>query len=470
MTVSMQLTKRIYAGNGVTREWEVDFPLSSVDDLRVYITSPQGYQTLLESNYELNSAGNVLTYPTVESGLSPLASGWSITLLRQTPPTQGIDLLRQGELDAEVLEQGYDKLTLLVQELAEKIDRCIKYPVSTQPADLETESFLNNILAAKQAAITASTQAVSSAQAASQSAQSAQSTAQTAVADIAQAKQTATGDISSLAQSLEGTLSQLASTATSAAQTAQYYAEHTLGKLVGEIYYSQSASATDNPGALPLFTGETITTADELYPDFYTWISEHSGLQISSANYEAALVADGVCPKYVLDTTNKTIRLAKLATEVSSAANVLYPWVCVYNAAVPASTAQAAEFQSALSGKADADLGNLSNAGKIASAHLAMPSDIRESVTLGASGTSYTAPADGYFNFRGLATVTGQFAYIGDASPFNHCGFQGDAYVNNYVVFTLAVKKGQTIVINYNLGADLSLNFIYAEGAKTEAN
>ena len=51
MTVSMQLTKRIDAGNGVTREWEIDFPLASLDDLRVYITSPQGYQTQLEGNY-----------------------------------------------------------------------------------------------------------------------------------------------------------------------------------------------------------------------------------------------------------------------------------------------------------------------------------------------------------------------------------------------------------------------------------
>ena len=313
---------------------------------------------------------------------------------------------------------------------------------------------------------------------------------------------------------------------------------------IGTVVYSQSNLASDNAGRLPLFTGETIASADTLYPDFYAWVLSHTELQCTAAAYEAALSTYGECPKYVIDTVAKTIRLPKLvnyvkmanatdgitqsadglpnitgsiqgmggylpatqngvfyatnigprgtgsdrnetvlnfdasrsnskygaSNDVTPKHTTLYPWVCAYNAAIPASTAQAAEFQNSLSGKADVGLGNLSNAGKIVSADLAMPSDIRESVTLGASGTSYTAPADGYFNFRGRATANGQFAYIGDASPFNHCGFQGDAYVNNYVVFTLAVKKGQTIVINYNLGADLSLNFIYAEGAKTEAN
>lgn len=330
---------------------------------------------------------------------------------------------------------------------------------------------------------------------------------------------------------------------------------------IGTVVYSQSNLASDNAGRLPLFTGETIASADTLYPDFYAWVLSHTELQITAEAYEAALSTYGECPKYVIDTVNKTIRLPKLTSHikmanveqgitqyegvtgndfkhyhvfgynsgnnsgnfVASKINVagtiptvdsdtglrgwngsgggggfssysqpyggnmittyntsdlpscetayttVFPWVCAYNAAIPASVAQAAEFQNALSGKADVNLGNLSDAGQIVSAKMSMPSDTRESVVLGVSGTSYTAPADGYFNFRGMATVNGQFAYIGD-STYNLCAFQMDAYANNYVVFTLPVKKGQTIIINYNLGANLALNFIYAEGAKTEAN
>ena len=42
MTISAQVTKRIYAGNGENTKWDVDFPLLSADHLQVFLTSPQG--------------------------------------------------------------------------------------------------------------------------------------------------------------------------------------------------------------------------------------------------------------------------------------------------------------------------------------------------------------------------------------------------------------------------------------------
>jgi hypothetical protein len=152
MTVSNQVTKRIYQGNDITREWEIDFPLISPADLKVYLTSPDGEETLLTTGYTLNASATLLTYPTVDSGLAPLGSGWTITLVRATPLTQEIDLVRQGDLDAEVLEQGYDKLTLLLQELQEVLSRSIKFPVSAPAASTDTESFLRKLLEVESAA------------------------------------------------------------------------------------------------------------------------------------------------------------------------------------------------------------------------------------------------------------------------------------------------------------------------------
>lgn len=91
------------------------------------------------------------------------------------------------------------------------------------------------------------------------------------------------------------------------------------GKSMGEVFYSQSALAADNPGALPLFTGETISNADQLYPAFYNWVRTHSDLHISAADYETAISTYGECPKYVIDTTNKTIRLPLLKTFIKMA-------------------------------------------------------------------------------------------------------------------------------------------------------
>jgi len=218
MTVSMQVTKRIYQGNGVTRAWDVDFPLASLNDLDIWVTSPLGESSQVTENFSLNSAGTVLTYPTEQSEQDPLASGWTITLVRHTPMTQTIDLLRQGELDAEVLEAGYDKLTLLVQEMNEKIARSIKYPVSSQNTDEDTSNFLNTILAAQSSA-------TSSAQAAVTAATEAQTTAQTAASTISQAvsqgESTLQSVVSQASTSLDAKVSDAQTAAQSAAASAQ---------------------------------------------------------------------------------------------------------------------------------------------------------------------------------------------------------------------------------------------------------
>lgn len=207
------------------------------------------------------------------------------------------------------------------------------------------------------------------------------------------------------------------------------------GKNIGEVYYSQSSLASDNAGALPLFTGETIASANTIYPEFYAWVESHTELQTTAEEYETALTTYGECPKYVI--SNGSLRLPKLANYIKMANNAdgitqseaglpnikgyfdtgaeyynanqdetppfsatsvakrrntdgedanqrritfdastanpiygnsdtvtpahttLYPWVFAYNATVTASTAQAAEFQNALSGKADSNLGNI---------------------------------------------------------------------------------------------------------------
>ena len=75
---------------------------------------------------------------------------------------------------------------------------------------------------------------------------------------------------------------------------------------IGEVYFSQSALATDNSGALPLFTGETITSANTIYPEFYNWVSAHTELQCTSEEYESALTTYGECPKYVVINSTPT--------------------------------------------------------------------------------------------------------------------------------------------------------------------
>lgn len=94
------------------------------------------------------------------------------------------------------------------------------------------------------------------------------------------------------------------------------------GKNIGEVYFSESSSAQDNPGGLPLFTGETIANADQVYPDFYDWVLNHSALQVSAEDYNTAITTYGECPYYVIDTVNKTIRLPLLKNYIKNANTV----------------------------------------------------------------------------------------------------------------------------------------------------
>lgn len=373
MTVSTQLTKRIYQGNGVTTAWEVDFPLLSAADLSVYVTSPHGVEEKVTQGYALDMLTHTLTYPTAESCLAPLSDGTTLTLVRNTPLTQEIDLLRQGELDAEVLEQGYDKLTLLVQELSEKLSRSIKYPVSMPESSDEANAFLTKILSARRDALSASTKAAASAQVAQTSAAEATQTATQAQVDIAAASAAAEARLAQQGGQILSSAQTAAATATAQAATAQAYAEHSIGKSLGEVYVSQSSVAADNPGSLCLWTGEYYANASTLYPDFYAWVKSRPELCTTKATYDAAISAAGACPYYVADEVEGSLRLPKLSvyTKTNQSVTVtLYPWVVAYNSAVPPSTAQAAAFNGALSGKAAADLSNVSRLAQAAADNL----------------------------------------------------------------------------------------------------
>ena len=205
---------------------------------------------------------------------------------------------------------------------------------------------------------------------------------------------------------------------------------------LGEVYFSQSSLATDNPGALPGWTGEYYENGKTLFPDLYNFVKAHSELQVTKAQYDNAIAIYGECPKYVVDenTAQTSLRLPKYANyikmagadgitqkgaglpnitgsidpfvdmnrnwsgalEVNNTApfnpagtsgngngshvmfdasksnaiygaadtvqpahTTLYPWIFAYNSAIQASTAQAAEFTGALTGKANTDLSNV---------------------------------------------------------------------------------------------------------------
>ena len=95
-------------------------------------------------------------------------------------------------------------------------------------------------------------------------------------------------------------------------------------------------------------------------------------------------------------------------------------------------------------------------------AHAAMPSNRYVNLTLGASGSTYTAPADGWIELSKVCTAIGQWAYI--ESRITVGGFGG--VIAGYKLYA-PVKKGDTFRIIYDLGGKTEIfRFCYAEGSK----
>lgn len=134
-------------------------------------------------------------------------------------------------------------------------------------------------------------------------------------------------------------------------------------------------------------------------------------------------------------------------------------------------TEQTAGLNSELfNGKVDLDAANLSDAGKSLIAGLGMPSSVYDDLTLGVSGTKYTAPANGYFAIN-QRVANGYWFLIQNLT--SRIRIEQSAPVNNAnLSFVMPARTGEIIEIAYDTGILTTdrFRFIYAEGSKQEAN
>lgn len=118
-------------------------------------------------------------------------------------------------------------------------------------------------------------------------------------------------------------------------------------------------------------------------------------------------------------------------------------------------------------GKLDLDAQNLSNTGKSLIAGLGMPSATRIPLTLGASGSSYIAPANGYF-FLQKALADSQYVNLAIPDIMSITETSSGSQIPGIFIPAL---KGQTVIASYTgTGQVYLFQFIYAEGSKSEAN
>jgi hypothetical protein len=92
------------------------------------------------------------------------------------------------------------------------------------------------------------------------------------------------------------------------------------------------------------------------------------------------------------------------------------------------------------------------------------PSNRFEDLELGASGTTYTAPANGYFYLQKKTSAASQWVWLLNKTKiYSYCE---QVYPSgNYAIGMLQVEKGDIVEITYSAaGATDYFRFIYAEG------
>lgn len=120
-----------------------------------------------------------------------------------------------------------------------------------------------------------------------------------------------------------------------------------------------------------------------------------------------------------------------------------------------------------LNNKMDRDCLNASDTGNIQMAKASMPSNTYIDLTLGASGSTYTAPADGFITI--CKTANGN-QYITLRNITNGLYNFSSGISTNWVACSIPCKKSDKIYVEYTTGGNTNkFRFVYAQGSESEA-
>lgn len=122
MTVQNTTVKDIYVGNGATTKFPITFQMTDHPEyIKVYITGDDSVAVETE-NFSVDLGAKTVTYP---ANGDPLPDGHKITIYRELPLYQLMNLVNQGPFFAENIELSFDDLIFICQQLNEKLNRTL---------------------------------------------------------------------------------------------------------------------------------------------------------------------------------------------------------------------------------------------------------------------------------------------------------------------------------------------------------
>jgi len=129
MTVSTTTARSgPYAGSGTTGPFTVGFRFLENSHIKV-VKNVAGVEEELELDVDYTVTGAGASSGSVTLGTA-LATGQTLTIVRNVPTTQETDYVAGDSFPAESHERALDQLTMIAQQLKEEVDRSAKLPVS----------------------------------------------------------------------------------------------------------------------------------------------------------------------------------------------------------------------------------------------------------------------------------------------------------------------------------------------------
>ncbi|HGU4676953.1 hypothetical protein U9Z52_02380 [Escherichia coli] len=128
MTVSTEVDHNEYTGNGVTTSFPYTFRIFNKSDLVVQVVDLEENIAVLalDTDYTVSGAGGYNGGNVILS--KALANGYQISISRELKVTQETDLRNQGKFFAEVHEDAFDKLTMLIQQVRSLFSLALRKP------------------------------------------------------------------------------------------------------------------------------------------------------------------------------------------------------------------------------------------------------------------------------------------------------------------------------------------------------
>jgi hypothetical protein len=151
MSVTLQGSRAILLGNGVTQTFSANFELPAAADLTLWRQDTNSSTTNLTSNlYTLAGVGSPtgFTISYLQGGTTPIQTGQSLIAIREVPYTQPTVLSNQGPYDATAVMDALDNLAFQIQQLETQAGLAVSIPLTdaaippTPDAAARANSFL----------------------------------------------------------------------------------------------------------------------------------------------------------------------------------------------------------------------------------------------------------------------------------------------------------------------------------------